>query len=127
MDIVYALRDRAPEVEALRFSLRSCARFLRGLGQVWIVSGSAPPFRVCWLPFPDATPNRHTNTGLKALAAATHPEVSDPFLFMNADFIALQPIDLAEFRSPATNTLEPLRGKMSPYRAAVLRTIQYVQ
>lgn len=121
------VRDHHPEIEPLRYSLRSCARFLTPLGQLWLVSGSPLPFsKVHWIPFPDATPNRHVNTALKTAAACACPDVADPFLLMNADFIALHPVDLREFRSPATEPWVLARGKISSYRRALVRTVHYL-
>lgn len=99
MDVVYILGYQ-DEYEELRYSLRSLTNFPHD--RVWI-AGAPPPVwarNVEHLPVEQAPldrsttrwwGDRKTNMRRNILAALESPDVSDRFLYMNDDFILVQP------------------------------------
>src|SRR5690554_4826136 len=89
MDVVYVVGQHTDE---LRYSMRS----LRNVehDQVWIV-GTLPDWarNVRLIPAEDRY-EKARNITEKMYAAASHPEVSDPFIYFNDDFFALKPASI---------------------------------
>src|SRR5690606_14471818 len=90
MDAVYLCRQG--DTEELRMSLRSLENY-RNLDQVWIFGGCPE-----WVTNVNhvATPqdgNKHRNTNWAMRAACQHPDVSNPFVYMNDDFYLMEPMN----------------------------------
>lgn len=91
-DVVYVVRPTDAN-EALRFSLRTIAANLPHR-RVWCAG-----YRPSWVSesvgqiatIQDG--NRFTNSTRNLEAAASHPEVSDTFVYMNDDFFITEPVD----------------------------------
>jgi hypothetical protein len=93
-DVVYVVgRGSGWNDNELRFSLRSLARYVTGIGQVFIV-GKIPAFvtNVVALPWPDNYGCKERNIMEKVAYACGHPELSDRFLHVHDDHFALAPV-----------------------------------
>jgi len=97
IDLVYVLGSGSQwKNNELRFSLRSVAKNLSNVRNVYII-GEDPGFlseNVIHIYHPDELNSRNAdgNMALKILRACDEPDLSDDFLFMNDDFIINKPI-----------------------------------
>lgn len=90
MDAVYYIRPG--ENEELRYSLRSLVNMEHD--RVWVF-GSDPGWlssEVCHVAI-EQTGGRYENGHALVTAIASHPEVSDPFILMNDDYLILRPAE----------------------------------
>lgn len=111
MDVVYVVGDLTEE---LRYSLRSL-RFVDH-DRVWIV-GSLPDWatNVEHIDVRDEW-EKARNITEKLYAAATHPEVSDRFIYFNDDFFALRPTTVPNRHRGKIDVEKPrfeMRGRLS--------------
>lgn len=90
MDLVYIVK-KAEVNNELRYSLRSIAKFLPQ-SNIWIV-GYKPSWvqNVNYLPV-EQTGNKWQNSITNIIAACKCPDISEDFVLMNDDFIAIKPI-----------------------------------
>lgn len=90
MDAVYICR--AGDNEELRYSLRS----LRNVAHdaVWVFGGAPAWFKGRHVPVSQEG-DKQSNAGRAVRAACLHPEVSDPFILMNDDFFAIEPVEVS--------------------------------
>ncbi len=101
IDIVYVLGTGSKWSDnEIRFSLRSVEKYLKGIGNIYIV-GAKPDFLQNVIHVPavdvfDPAINADGNMTHKILLACAIPELSDNFLFMNDDFVVLKPMVAAE-------------------------------
>jgi hypothetical protein len=91
MDLCYVLKAEERNDE-LRYSLRSVAANLPG-ATVWI-TGYKPSWvtGVEHIDIKQLSSQKHQNSLRNQRAALTHPELSDPFAFMNDDFFVMKPL-----------------------------------
>jgi len=101
IDLVYVLGTGSKwNDNEIRFSLRSVQKNLKGVRNIYVV-GEYPAFlqNVIHVPAKDILDpgvNADGNMTYKLLHACSIPELSDNFLFMNDDFIIMQPMVAAE-------------------------------
>lgn len=117
MDVVYVVK-RDTRNDELRYSLRSLAAHLPH-GRVW-VAGFCPPWTAGARHIDvaqDGTKYRNSTANLRA--ACEHPDVSDPFLFMNDDFFVMAPVagDIPTLhRGPVAAVANYYRKRYGPSR-----------
>lgn len=108
-DIVIPLSGESPYNNLeLRFALRSVEKYVQDLGQVWILSTSAPDWlqHVKILPIPDRhARNKDANLFDKLLFASRMEEVAETFVFLSDDQAFLAP-----FRAETARPVVNLRG-----------------
>jgi len=101
IDVVYVLGTGSIwKNNEIRFSLRSVARNLSGVGKIWII-GENPGFlseSIRHIQYPDelGRQNADGNMARKILRACREEELSEDFLFMNDDFIINKPVVASE-------------------------------
>lgn len=94
MDLVYLVKKAEVNID-LVYSLRSvCAHELQ-FGRVWM-AGYTPGWtqNVGSIPTEQNHPTKWLNSYYNLIAACHHPEVSEDFVLMNDDFVALRHVDL---------------------------------
>lgn len=111
MDVVYVVGEHTDE---LRYSMRT----LRNVehDRVWVV-GSLPDWavNVGLIPGEDRW-EKSRNIAEKMRLAASHPEVSDPFIYFNDDFFAMRPADIPNRHRGVADAPRPpgmLTGRLS--------------
>jgi len=101
IDLVYVLGNGSKwNDNEIRFSLRSVQKNLKGVRNIYVV-GECPAFLQNVIHVPakdifDPSVNADGNMTHKLLQACNLPQLSDNFLFMNDDFIIMQPMVAAE-------------------------------
>lgn len=127
-DVVYVVgRGSAWNDNELRFSLRSLAKYVTGIGQVFIV-GKVPAFitNVVALPWPDNYTCKERNIMEKVAYACGHPRLSDRFLHVHDDHFALAPVDAGQVPDFAgwvdLDRLAMSISQKNPWRQSVLNT-----
>jgi hypothetical protein len=97
-DVVYVVgRGSAWNDNELRFSMRSLAKYVSGIGKVFIV-GKIPAFvtNVVPIPWPDRYPCKERNIMEKLAAACGHSQLTNQFLHVHDDHFALAPVAAGE-------------------------------
>lgn len=127
-DVVYVVgRGSGWNDNELRFSLRSLAKYVTGIGQVFIV-GKIPAFltNVVALPWPDNYTCKERNIMEKVAYACGHPRLSDRFLHVHDDHFALAPVDAGQVPDYAgwvdLHQLAKSVGRGNPWRESVQNT-----
>lgn len=120
MDAVYIVRPGNRNDE-LRYSLRSLHANFR-VDRVWIVG-----FRPNWVTGVEYVPvdqvdHKHQNTWMNWSAIARHPDISDPFVFMNDDFFILRPLDRMPLLHQGTVADWPATHGGTPWSRRLERT-----
>lgn len=106
MDAVYVCRSG--DNEELRYSIRSLVNLDHD--RVWVF-GDGPDWltSACRVPVSQGG-DRQANAHSALVAACHHPEVSDPFIFMNDDFFILRPVELKRYHlGPLADFIEVQR------------------
>jgi hypothetical protein len=111
----------------LRFTLRSLARYVTGIGQVFIV-GKIPAFvtNVVELRWPDNYGCKERNIMEKVAYACGHPRLSKQFLHVHDDHFALAPVDAGQVPNYAgwvdLGALAKSVGRGNPWKVSVQNT-----
>lgn len=122
MDVVYPVRTGNAN-EELRYSLRALhANFPHR--DVYVIG--APP---AWLQNVISIPHRQgsnsrSNTNTSMRLACLHPDVSNPFVWMNDDYFIMQPIDEIPRlnRGPIDDVIEQLAPRKDQYAQGMVAT-----
>ena len=101
IDLVYVLGTGSVwKNNELRFSLRSVAKNMAGVGNIWIIGENpgflSPEIRHIYYPDELGKDNADGNMARKILRACKEPDLSEDFVFMNDDFIINKPLIAAE-------------------------------
>ncbi len=132
IDVVYVLGTGSNwDNNEIRFSLRSLAKNLKGMGRVFVV-GERPAFlqNVIHIPAKDEfNPNVNAdgNIILKVLAACNDERLSDDFLFINDDHLVLKPIEASEvppFHKGNMKKFPDEYWKLNYWRGRLKRTME---
>lgn len=122
MDLVYPVRAGNAN-EELRYSLRSMQAHLPH-GNVYLIG--APP---AWTQNVVLVPHRQgsnvrTNTTTSMRLACTHPDVSDPFVWMNDDYFLMKPLLVVPRlnRGPIDSVIAELAPKKDSYAQGMVAT-----
>lgn len=125
-DVVYIVgRGTGWADNELRFSMRSLAKHVKGIGKIFIV-GKIPAFvtNVVALPWPDNYACKERNIMEKVAYACGHPDLSEKFLHVHDDHFALADVDAGHVPNYAGwLDLWQLAGavhKDNPWRISVL-------
>lgn len=98
MDVVYVVRG-GDRNEELRHSLRSITEYFADTDQV-VMAGYTPNWVDHVLSIPTLQlGSKYRRAESNLIAAATHPKVSDPFLYMNDDMFLLEHFDHVPYYS----------------------------
>lgn len=127
-DVVYVVgRATGWNDNELRFSLRSLAKYVTGIGQVFIV-GKIPAFvtNVVELRWPDNYGCKERNIMEKVAYACGHPRLSKRFLHVHDDHFALAPVDAGQVPNYAgwvdLGNLAKLVGRGNSWKESVQNT-----
>lgn len=131
-DIVIPLGDGSIwQNNELRYCLRSIARFMRGVGIVWVI-GERPDFlseAVVHIPAEDNGRSREENILNKILIACDRRELSKEFLLFNDDFFLMKKTYAAAVPHYYHSTLEHFHSTKinGRYKNALANTIADLQ
>lgn len=120
-DVVYLVRS-GHQNEELRHSLRSLANLPHG--RVWLAG-----FQPRWTAEVgrievDQTAGKWANQQANLHAAASHPDVSDPFVLFNDDFFVMQPLEAVPVwhRGPFREIAPRYEGRPGEYPRRIRAT-----
>lgn len=132
IDVVYPLgRGSHWKDEELRFSMRSLAKYVHGIRNVYVI-GERP----LWLtdafhiPHPDPHTCKERNIAEKILRACQEPGLSQRFLFINDDHYALGQCEAENIPYWHGGRMIDLARKLSPrshYKQGLLNTIEVLE
>jgi hypothetical protein len=127
-DLVYILGSGSPlQNTELRYSLASVEKNMLGVRDVYII-GDHPGFEGNFIHIPDTDrgKNKQDNIRLKIQTACEHPDISDPFLFMNDDFIITKPVhagSMPYYYNTNLTRMWKAKRKVGHYKTALLNTL----
>lgn len=128
IDLVYVIGIGSPSGNLeLKYSIASVEKFGKGVRNIYVI-GEDPGFRGNFIHIPDMDRgrNKQHNIMLKILIACEHPDISDPFCFMNDDFILTKNVDLSVIPYYYnTNITRMWKSKRKPghYKTALINTL----
>lgn len=131
MDVVYPVKLTADNNSELRWSLRTVAAHLPHR-RVWVV-GERPSWVDDVSHIPDGTDgSKYRSTTRRLIAAAEHPDVSDPFWYFNDDHFLLQdhPDGIVPYhRGPMADRLRDVRRHTpnAPWSQGLSRTLSLLR
>lgn len=110
MDVIYPCRFG--ENEELRYSLRSLAKNMDGIGRV-VLFGHRPDWYTGDYVYVAAGANKWQNAAANLRAALDLPRLADEFLLMNDDFFIMQPTKPALFhRGPIRKVIPEMEARL---------------
>src|SRR5687767_1481800 len=127
MDAVYILGKGSSwhDLELL-YSLRSLADYVAGIDRVFVV-GARPRWLTNVIHIPQGDPHKckERNIAEKVLSACLDPRLSEKFLFLNDDHLALAPMPADDIPAWRGGDLKTLADKLTGgnYRLAMYNTI----
>jgi hypothetical protein len=126
-DLVYVLGAGSQwDDNELRYSLRSLHAYVTGLGKLYVV-GKCPGWltNAVHLPYPDKYACKERNIMEKVAYACGHPDLSQTFLHVHDDHMALAPakaLEIPNWRGRTLGQLAMAINSRNHWRDAVMNT-----
>lgn len=130
IDIVIPYTEGETKGAELRLCLEGIKRHMINAGNVFIV-GDQPSFAGYYIHMQETDRGRgkQDNIRLKILAACSHPQISDPFLFMNDDYFLLRQMDAQSVPYLYNKTMLKAyhdKRKIGSYKQALQNTVDFL-
>lgn len=128
ISIVYVLGTASPcnNLE-LKYSLASIRKYCESKYRVFII-GDHPGFEGDFIHIPDTDRgrNKQHNIMLKIQTACNIPDISNPFLFVNDDFVFIRPftpLQIPEYYNTNLTRMWKSKRKVGHYKTALFNTL----
>lgn len=114
--------------DELYWCLRGIVHFMTSVRDIYII-GDKPSFEGPYIHIPETDRGRskQDNIRIKIETACGHPDISDPFLFMNDDYFLTQPMDATKVKAAYNKTIWQAyldyRFKKGAYKQALKNTV----
>lgn len=130
IDIVIPYTEGATKGIELKLCIQGIKRFMLNHYNVYII-GDKPSFDGDYIHIPDSDRGRgkQDNIRLKILTAFAHPEITDPFLFMNDDYFLLKEMDAQKVPYLYNKTMIQAfhdKRKIGSYKTALQNTVELI-